>query len=337
MDLILKKLYEGDDLTFEEARIVIGGMMSGETDPVIISAILMAFKIKGETAPEIGGAARAMIEAARTLPTKTGDLMDVVGTGGDGFHTINISTAAAIVLAAAGVKIAKHGNRAVSSRSGSSDVLTALGIKVDLDPEAGARVLGEVGITFLFAPVYHPAMKHVAPVRGALGTRTIFNILGPLCNPARPSAMILGVYSEHLLEIMATALLDLKVERALVVHGSGMDELALHGPTKIIAVEGGGLRSLEVDPEMLDIKPAAVDELRGGDADENAVLLRDILGGRNLGAGARAVALNVAAGLVLTGRSEDWSQAFREAMDLIATGEPERLLNRWGEACGDLS
>lgn len=337
MDLIHKKLYEGGDLSFEESRIVIGRIMRGELDPVNIAAVLMAFKVKGEKPQEVGGAAGAMLEAALPLPTKREGLLDVVGTGGDGFHSINISTAAAIVLAAAGVPVAKHGNRAVSSRSGSSDVLTELGVKVDLSPAAGGRVLDEIGITFLFAPVYHPAMKHVAPVRQQLGTRTLFNILGPLCNPARPEAIVLGVYSLDLLEIMATALIDLGVKRALVVHGSGMDELCLHGPSQIIALDGGGLRGLEVDPEMLGIAPAPPEELKGGDAAENARLLREILTGREKGAMARAVALNAAAGLIVTGRSDDWAEAYRRCLDLMASGEPGKLLERWVEASRDLS
>ncbi|MCP4549971.1 MAG: anthranilate phosphoribosyltransferase [bacterium] len=337
MDLIRKKLYEGEDLSFEESRVIIGQIMRGELDPVVISAILMAFKIKGEKAQEIGGAAGAMLKVARALPTQRDDLLDVVGTGGDGFHSINISTAAAIVLAAAGVSVAKHGNRAVSSRAGSSDVLAELGVKIDLTPEVGGKVLDEVGITFLYAPVYHPAMKYVAPVRQHLGTRTLFNILGPLCNPARPQSIVLGVYSPDLLEVMATALLDLGMEHAFVIHGAGMDELALHGPTQIIAVSGGGLRSLEVDPGMLGIEGADPTELKGGDAGQNAHLLREILGGRETGAMARAVALNAAAGLVLKGIADDWARAYRTTFDLLASGEPEKLLDRWAQATQDLS
>ena len=182
--------------------------------------------------------------------------MDTCGTGGDGQHSFNISTAAALVLAAAGQPVAKHGNRAVSSRAGSADVLEALGVKIDLGPEANGKLLDELGICFLFAPRYHPAMKAVMPVRQALGTRTLFNLIGPLSNPLRPYAQVLGVYSEALLEPIAQALLDMGCERAFVVHGAGMDELALHGTSRIIAVEGGGLRGLEVNPEALGLAPA---------------------------------------------------------------------------------
>ena len=334
--LILKKLFAGGDLTFEETRLLVGGMMGGETDPALTAGILIALKLKGETPAEIGGAARALQEAALPVSTKHEALIDTCGTGGDGHHSINISTAAALVLAAAGLAVAKHGNRAVSSRAGSADVLEALGVKIDLGPQANGKLLDEFGICFLFAPRYHPAMKHVMPVRRTLATRTLFNLIGPLGNPARPGIQVLGVYSEDLLEPMAQALLDLGLERAFVVHGSGMDELALHGPSRIMAVAGGGLRSLEVDPESLGVEPAPPEALAGGTAEENAVLLRDILGGRDKGPRARAVALNAAAGLVLTDRCDDWGAAYRQALELMAGGEPEKLLDRWAEASRDL-
>ncbi len=335
-ELLLKKLFAGEDLGFEEARLLIGEIMSGELDPAVSAGILVALKMKGEKPAEIAGAARAMQEAALPLPTERSDIIDTCGTGGDGHHSINISTASAIVLAAAGLAVAKHGNRAVSSRAGSADVLEALGVKIDLSPAASGKLLDELGICFLFAPAYHPAMKAVMPVRRALGTRTLFNLIGPLSNPARPGSQVLGVYSEDLLEPMAQALLDLGLERAFVVHGSGMDELALHGPSSIMAVEGGGLRHLEVNPESPGLEPAAPEELAGGSAEENAALLRDVLGGRDRGPRAHAVALNAAAGLVLTGRSDDWGGAYREAMELMAGGEPERLVDRWAEASKDL-
>ncbi len=336
MELILKKLFAGENLGFEEARLLVAEIMGGELDPAVSAGILIALKMKGESPAEIAGAARAMQEAAVPLKTEQRNIIDTCGTGGDGHHSINISTAAAIVLAASGAAVAKHGNRAVSSRAGSADVLEALGVKIDLGPSANGKLLDELGICFLFAPAYHPAMKAVMPVRRALGTRTLFNLIGPLSNPARPGAQVLGVYSEHLLEPMAQALLDMGMERAFVVHGSGMDEIALHGPSSIMAVEGGGLRHLEVNPESLGVEPATPDELAGGSAEENATLLRDVLGGRDQGPRARAVAINAAAGLVLTGRSDDWGAAYREAMALMADAAPERLLDRWIEASKDL-
>ena len=334
--LILKKLLEGGALTFEETRLVIGHIMSGEMEPAVMAGVLVALKIRGEKPAEIAGAARALQEAAVPLKTARTALIDTCGTGGDGHHSINISTASAIVLAAAGLAVARHGNRAVSSRSGSADVLEALGIAIDLGPEANGKLLDELGICFLFAPRYHPAMKNVMPVRQALGTRTIFNLIGPLSNPARPAAQVLGVHSETMLEPMAQALLDIGIERAFVVHGSGMDELALHGPSRIMAVEGGGLRPLEVNPESLGVEAAPPEDLAGGDAAENATLLRELLGGRDTGPRARAVALNAAAGLVLSGDEDDWGAAYRRAMELMAAGEPERLLDRWAEASKDL-
>jgi anthranilate phosphoribosyltransferase len=336
LELIRKKLYESRDLTFEETRLLVGDLMKGDMDPVAVAGILVALKMKGETPAEIGGAARALQEAALPVRSKREPLMDTCGTGGDGQHTFNISTAVALLLAAAGLAVAKHGNRAVSSRAGSADVLEACGIVIDLGPEANGRLLDELGIAFLFAPRYHPATKNVMPVRRALGTRTLFNLIGPLCNPARPQLQLLGVYSEALLEPMAQALLDLGVTRAFVVHGAGMDELALHGVTRVAAVDGGGLRFLEVDPQALGIESASPQELAGGSAEENAVILRALLEGSDRGPRARAVALNAAAGLILAGHEDDWSAAYRAAMELLASGQAARLLERWGEASRDL-
>ena len=232
--------------------------------------------------------------------------------------------------------MAKHGNRAVSSRSGSADVLEALGINLDLGPEANEKLLDELGIAFLFAPRYHQAMKYVMPVRQALKTRTIFNLIGPLSNPARPTAQVLGVFQERLLEPMARALKDLGLERAFVVHGSGMDEICLHGPTNIISLEGGILKHLTLEPEALGIEGAPPGDLTGGDREENALHMKNILGGRDRGARARAVALNAAAGLLLAGEESEWAAAYQRAHDLLGTGAAARLLNRWAEASQDL-
>lgn len=335
-ELILRKLYDAKPLTFEEARLVVTEIVSGGLDPVQIAGILIALKMKGETPAEIAGAARALQEAALSVPTIRERVMDTCGTGGDGQHSFNISTATALVLAAAGLPVAKHGNRAVSSRAGSADVLEALGLNIELGPAANGKLLDELGICFLFAPRYHPPMKIVMPIRRALGTRTLFNLIGPLCNPVRPPMQLLGVHSESLLEPIAEALLDMGTERAFVVHGSGTDELALHGPTRIVAVEGGGLRGLEVSPEALGLAPAPLADITGGSAAENAALLRDVLGGKDRGPRARAVAINAAAGLVLAGAEDDWAAAARRALELMAAGEPLRLLERWIEASRDL-
>jgi len=337
MDSMLDKLYAGHDLEFDEARQAMGELMAGRASDAETAAFLVALKIKGEAPSEIAGAARAMQDAAVPVVCDAEPLLDTCGTGGDGHHTINVSTASALLLAAAGVTVAKHGNRAVSSRSGSADVLEELGVDLKLGPEANAKLLDEVGIAFMFAPVYHTAMKNVMPVRQALKTRTIFNLVGPLCNPARPTAQVLGVFSEALLKPMALALKDMGVQRAFVVHGSGLDELALHGPTSVVEVKGGQTSEFVVDPSEVGADAAGIEELRGGDAPENARKLRDILGGRDRGAGARAVALNAAAGLVLAGKQTDWRDAYGSARHFLAAGSGEKLLDRWVEASRDLA
>jgi anthranilate phosphoribosyltransferase len=337
MDLILKKLFDGGDLTFEETRVLIGEIMRAEHGTAVVAGILMALKIKGERPAEIGGAACALQEAAIPVKTERRPLLDTCGTGGDGSHTFNISTAAAIVLASCGVAVAKHGNRAVSSRAGSADVLESLGVAIELGPEANGKLLDELGICFMFAPRYHPAMKNVMPVRQALGTRTLFNLIGPLSNPARPNAQVLGVYDAALLAPMGQALLELGCERAFVVHGSGLDEFALHGPSQIVAVDGGGLRSLEVDPRSLGIEPAEMETLAGGNASENAALMRGILSGDDRGPRAAAVGLNAAAGLVVAGEEDDWSDAYKRVMAAMAAGEPNAFLDRWIEASRSLA
>ncbi len=337
METALNKLYGGEDLSFEETRELLGGIMAGGLAPEVIASILIALKVKGERPAEIAGAARALQDAALPVICDRRPLLDTCGTGGDGSGSINISTAAAIALAASGVAVAKHGNRAVSSKSGSADVLEALGVKLDLEPASNEQLLEELGIAFLFAPRYHRAMKEVMPVRQALATKTIFNLIGPLSNPARPTAQVLGVSREDLLEPMAQALRDMKLERAFVVHGAGMDELGLHGTNRIAKLEGGELSELDLTPADLGAEPIDAAELAGGEADENAAILRDILGGRDTGARAKAVAVNVGAGLILAGHERSWSAAYERGLDILASGAPEGLLNRWAEASKDLA
>jgi len=336
MQSTLERLYAGENLTFDQTRELLGAIMSGSVASEVIAGILVAFKVKGETPSEIGGAARALQDAALPVHCERRPLLDTCGTGGDGSGSINISTASAVALAADGVVVAKHGNRAVSSKSGSADVLEALGVKLDLEPASNEKLLDELGIAFLFAPRYHRAMKEVMPVRRALATKTLFNLIGPLSNPARPTAQVLGVSREDLLEPMARALADMGLERAFVVHGAGLDELGLHGVNRIVALERGELSEMTLDPDELDLEPVAAGELAGGDAAENAAALRDILGGRDKGPRARVVALNAAAGLILAGREKDWPRACERAMDILASGEAEKLLGRWAEASRDL-
>jgi anthranilate phosphoribosyltransferase len=337
MEATLKKLYGGEDLSFDETRKVLGAIMAGGMEHDDIARILLALKEKGETPSEIAGAARALQDAALPVKCDRRPLLDTCGTGGDGSGSINISTTAAIALAASGVAVAKHGNRAISSKSGSADVLEALGVKLDLEPASNEKLLEELGIAFMFAPRYHRAMKEVMPVRQKLATKTIFNIIGPLSNPARPSAQVLGVSTEDLLLPMAQALRDMKLERAFVVHGAGMDELGLHGTNRIVKLEGGKLYELDLAPADLGVEPIDPAELAGGDAETNAAILREIIGGRDTGARAQAVAINVGAGLILAGHEKGWSAAYERSMDILASGAAEGLLKRWAEASKDLS
>jgi anthranilate phosphoribosyltransferase len=292
----------------------------------------VALKVRGETPEEIAGAARALQEAALPVRSSQRPLIDTCGTGGDGFHSINLSTAAALVLAASGLAVAKHGNRAVSSKSGSADVLEALGVKLDLEPASNESLLEECGICFLFAPRYHRAMKHVMPARQALSSRTLFNLIGPLSNPARPTHQILGVYREDLIKPMALALRELGLERACVVHGSGMDELALHGPSKLLWLEDGAFREEELDPRELGISPAEPEALRGGDAEENAGILRELLAGDRKGPMQDAVALNAAAGMILAGLFSSWAEALEGAREILASGQALKTLEDWATA-----
>ncbi len=337
MDATLEKLFSGGDLSFDETRALLGAIMDGGVDSEVIAAILIAFKVKGETPSEIGGAARALQDAALPVRCERRPLLDTCGTGGDGSGSINISTAAAIALAASGVAVAKHGNRAISSKSGSADVLEALGVKLDLEPASNEKLLDELGIAFLFAPRYHRAMKEVMPVRQALATKTIFNLIGPLSNPARPTAQVVGVSNESLLEPIAGALVGMGLERAMVVHGAGMDEFALHGTSRFMIVDRDSIKSDTLEPGDLGLQPIDAADLKGGDAEDNAAVLREILGGRDTGPRAQVVALNVAAGIILAGQEKAWRMAWERAMDILATGAAEDLLNRWAEASRDLT
>ena len=337
MNTALDKLYEGGDLSFHETRALLGSIMDGGMEPEVIAAILIAFKVKGEKPSEIGGAARALQDAALPVKCERRPLLDTCGTGGDGSGSINISTAAAIALATSGVAVAKHGNRAVSSKSGSADVLEAFGLKLDLEPASNEKLLDELGIAFLFAPRYHRAMKEVMPVRQVLATKTIFNLIGPLSNPARPTAQVIGVANENLLEPVAGALVDMGLPRAMVVHGAGMDEFALHGTSRFMIIDGDKITSDTLEPGDVGLESIDAAELKGGNAEENAAILREILGGRDTGPRAQVVALNVAAGIILAGHEKAWRVAYERAMDILSTGAPEALLNRWVEASKDLA
>ena len=276
----IKRVVDGHHLERDEMHEVFGAVMDGQTSDVQKSALLIALRMKGETADEITGAAMAMRERVTPLDVDRENLIDTCGTGGDGRGTFNISTIAAIVAAGAGANVAKHGNRAVSSSCGSADLLSALGVHIDLDAPRMAQVLRRAGIAFLFAPKLHPAMSAVAGVRRELGVRTIFNVLGPLTNPAFARRQVLGVYAERLVDTVARVLAALGADHALVVHSrDGLDEISVSAPTRVCEVRGGEIRSYDVTPEEIGVRSHPIDAVLGGDANENAKIARDVLGG----------------------------------------------------------
>jgi anthranilate phosphoribosyltransferase len=320
IQLALARLLDGHDLSREEARGTMAVIMAGEATDAQIAGFLVALRAKGETADEIAGCAEAMREhVLRVSPTRT-DVVDVVGTGGDGANTYNISTAAALVAAAAGAAVAKHGNRAASSQTGAADVLEALGFELELPPERIERSIDELGFGFLFAQAHHPAMRHAAPVRRELATRTVFNVLGPLTNPAGARALVLGVYSPELARTLADALVQLETTRAYVVHGAGgIDELSPCGPNLVCEVAGARVTEYELDPVELGIERCAPDELRGGDPATNAAALRDVLAGSD-GGHRSAVVLNAAGAIAAAGHAENLGDGIALAREAIDSG-----------------
>jgi anthranilate phosphoribosyltransferase len=316
----IARLVDRADLQQGEAEAVMHEIMSGEATPVQIGAFATALRMKGETAAEIAGCARAMRANCVRVVTATKPLMDTCGTGGDGAGTFNVSTAVALVVAGAGVPVAKHGNRSVSSRCGSADVLETLGVKIDLRPEEMARCIDEAGIGFLFAPLLHPAMKHAALPRREVGIRTIFNILGPLTNPASASSQLLGVYHPGLVDTMAEVLHILGVHSALVVHGAGgLDELSLSGTNRVARLQGGRVDSFHVDPRDLGLPPAGPADIRGGSPEDNAAMMKAVLGGLK-GAVRDTVLLNAAAGLVAAERAGGFEEGLGLALQSIDSG-----------------
>jgi anthranilate phosphoribosyltransferase len=320
----LNELLEGRDLGREQAREVMNTIMSGEATPAQIGGFLVALRLKGETAEEITGCAEAMRAHVLPVNAKRDDLVDTAGTGGDGGKTFNISTAAALVAAAAGAGVAKHGNRSVSSQSGSADVLESLGFELELPPERIADSIDELGFGFMFAPTHHPSMKHAAPVRRELAARTVFNVLGPLTNPAGARAQIVGVYSPLLVPVIADVLAALGARRAFVVHGAGgIDELSPTGPNLVYEVVAGDVRRREIDPLDLGIERCDPEELRGGTADENAARIREVFAGGN-GGRRSAILLNAAGAIAAAGHADDLREGLavaREALDSGAAAE----------------
>ena len=324
---LIARVASGASLTRQEAADAFDQMMSGEATPSQMGGLLMALRVRGETVDEITGAVTTM--RAKMLGVKApAGAVDVVGTGGDASGSFNISTCAAFIVAGAGVPVAKHGNRALSSKSGAADVLAALGVKIELTPEQVGRCIHDAGIGFMFAPAHHPAMKNVGPTRVELGTRTIFNLLGPLSNPAGVKRQMVGTFSKHWVEPMAQVLKNLGAESIWVVHGSdGLDEITTTGPTTVAALENGSIKTFEVTPEEAGIGRAKPDALRGGDGQANAATLLDVLKGKK-SAFRDVSALNAGAALIVAGKAATLKDGVALAQKSIDSGEAEGRLDR---------
>ncbi|MCC5878708.1 MAG: anthranilate phosphoribosyltransferase [Idiomarina sp.] len=324
----LSRVLNGEVLDIAATEQLFSHLICGQLTDAQIAGMLMAMKIRGETPTEIAGAAKALRAAAKPFPRPDYPIADTCGTGGDGSNTINISTAAAIVASSMGIAVAKHGNRSVSSRSGSADVLESMRIPLDGTPDQARAMLDTYKFCFLFAPHYHPGFKHAMPARQELKTRTLFNLLGPLINPARPQVQLLGVYRPELCRPIAETLQLLGCERAMVVHGSGLDELALHGPTRVVEVNGDEMTDYTLNPQDFGVQDAPVSELRGGDADLNARLLRAVFNGQGPKAHRDAIAMNVAALLLMSGRCKTLTEGTQQAQEHLASGATgDHLLN----------
>jgi anthranilate phosphoribosyltransferase len=325
---LIEKLGRRDDLTTDEAATVMAVIMRGEATPAQIAGLLIGLAMKGERPKELVGFARTMRAEAVHLARPAGEVFDTCGTGGDRSGTFNISTAAALVVAACGVRVAKHGNRSVSSLCGSADVLDALGVRVTAPPEVVERSLADAGIAFFFAPTFHPAMRHAAPARKELGVRTAFNLLGPLTNPARPARQIVGVPRPELTELLARALLLLGSSRAWVVHGAdGLDELSTTGHTKVSECRDGAVQTFYVHPSDYGLPKSSVGALKGGDAAENAQRIREVLDGTP-GAARNVVLLNAGAALFVAGRTDSIQDGVTAAAEAIDSGNARQVLER---------
>jgi anthranilate phosphoribosyltransferase len=318
---------EGGDLDRQLARAAMAEVMGGRATPAQIAAFIVAIRAKGETTDEMTGLVEAMLDAA--VKVDIGEpVVDTAGTGGDGFGTFNISTTAALIAAGAGAKVAKHGNRAASSRTGSADVLEELGIRLDLEPETTVAMVREVGFGFFFAPAYHPAMRHAGPVRKELGVRTVFNFLGPLANPARATRQALGVSDGSMAARMIEVLANLGAEYAFVYHGEdGLDELTTTGPSFIYRLKGGEITHAEFTPEDFGVPRAELEDLRGGDAAHNAAIIRDVLGGAT-GPQRDISLVNAAPAIVVAGLADGFSDAMELARQAIDSGDAMAVLER---------
>lgn len=326
MNSILDNLVDGVSLNQAQTTDFFEQVMTGDVAPELLASVLTALKIKGETPEEIAGAAVAVRKHATPFPSLSFSVADCVGTGGDGANTINISTTAAILAAACGLKMAKHGNRSVSSMSGSADLLEALGVNLMMSPETAAHCLTETNLCFLYAPAYHPGFKYAGPVRKAMGIRTLFNILGPLVNPSAPNVMLLGVYTPALITTMSKALTLTGVSRGWVVHGSGLDEIALHGSTQVTEIINGEFIEKTITPEDFGLTRYTLEDIKGGTPQENAEYIKAILAGNGQEAHNAAVIINCAALLYLHEKADDLITAAKIAADVLASGKASETL-----------
>ncbi|WED20701.1 anthranilate phosphoribosyltransferase [Vibrio sp. JC009] len=330
MQQIINKLYEQQSLTRDESEQLFDTIIKGEMDPILIAAVLTAMKIKGETPDEIAGAASALLANANPFPRPDYDFADIVGTGGDGANTINISTTAAFVAAACGVKVAKHGNRSVSSKTGSSDLLDSFGINLSMTPQQTRDAVDDLGVGFLFAQQYHWGIRNAMPARLAMKTRTIFNILGPLINPARPNIELMGVYDASLVRPIAETMAKMGMKRAAVVHGSGLDEVAIHGETLVAEIIGSEIKEYTLTPEDFGVNTHPLKAIEGGEPTENRAIITDILTGNGTEAQTSAVAVNVAMLLRLFGQ-EDLKANTQKAIEVMNSGQAYKLVKQLAE------
>jgi len=324
----VKLLIEGEDLSFEQATSLLDVIFEGDVPEAQIAAFLTAMRVKRPTAPEVAGLAKSLRSHAVKVESDIENLVDVVGTGGAVVKTFNVSTAAALVAAGAGVHVAKHGNRAITSKCGSADVLAELGVNIDPGPEVVAECIKQAHIGFMFAPMFHPAMKYVQPIRKSLGFRTVFNILGPLANPAEVPSLVLGVAEEELMPMMAQALKMLGTQYAMVVHSNGLDEINIATTTKILELKDGQITAKELNPEDFGITLAAVEDLRVSDAKTSAKVLMDVFGAKKSGPAKDIVVLNAAAAIIAGGLADDFASAIKLAEASVSEGGAAACLEK---------
>lgn len=337
MPQALARLTSGGDLTLEEAKAVMSLIMRGEATPSQIAGVVVALRMKGETVDEITGFAEAMRSFSDRVRTENEDLLDTCGTGGSGIHKFNISTSSAIIAAAAGARVAKHGNRAMSGKAGSADVLEALGVNISLTAEQAADCLARTGICFMFAQLYHPALKHAAVPRRELGVRTIFNMLGPLANPANADRQLMGLYDRTKTETVAKVLGRLGLKRAMVVGShDGLDEISISAPTRISELKDGEVTTYDITPEQLGLKTVPLGEVQGGDAAENAAIIRRVLGGER-SAYREVVLANAGACLYVAGRAETLASGVELAARTIDSGAALDKLKQWIATTGEVT